>query len=70
MALFAINYNTDGTRYIALVLYDIYHADQSKTADYYKDIFSNMYDELYIMEFNPNYKPLIQDIVLNGCRIS
>lgn len=70
MALFGINYNTDGTRYIALVLYDIDHADQPKTANYYKDIFGNMYDELYILEFNPNYKPLIQDIVLNGCRIS
>lgn len=70
MALFGINYNTDGTRYIALVLYDIGHAHQPKTADYYKDMFSNMYDELYILEFNPNYNPLIQDIVLNGCRIS
>ena len=70
MALFGINYNTDGTRYIALVLYDIYHADQPQTANYYKDIFSNNYDELYITDFNPNFKPLIQDIVLNGCRIS
>ena len=70
MALFGINYNTDGTRYIALVLYDIYHADQPKTADYYKDIFGLQYEELYIMDFNPNYNPLIQDIVLNGCRIS
>lgn len=69
MAIFGINYNTDGTRYIALALFDISNA-RPQMSSYYKDIFGNAYDELYAMEFNPNYQPLIQDIVLNGCRIS
>lgn len=68
--LVGINYNTDGTRYIALILYDIKNADSTSMINNYRDIFSPSYDELYLVkDFNPNYKPLIQDIVLTGCRL-
>lgn len=64
-----INYNTDGTRYIAMVFYDINAANQ-KTV-YYKELWSNSYDELYIIDsFCPTHHALIEEIVLKGCRIS
>lgn len=63
-----INYNTDGTRYIAGIIYSITYtpAQCSEMAK----VYVGDYDEVYIIEFNPNYQPLIQDIVLNGCKIS
>lgn len=63
-----INYNTDGTRYIAGLIYSIFYKTetiQEMAKNYIED-----FDEVYIIDFNPNFKPLIQDIVLNGCRIS
>lgn len=63
-----INYNTDGTRYIAGIIYSI--ANSSVKCREMAKIYVGDYDEVYIIEFNPNYQPLIQDIVLNSCRIS
>ena len=63
-----INYNTDGTRYIAGIIYSINYTDQHITD--LSQAYIGDFDEVYIIDFNPNYKPLIQDIVLNGCRIS
>lgn len=68
--LIGINYNTDGTRYIALLVYNIANTTKDLSS-HYANIFKDDFDELYICDtFNPNYKPLIQDIVLNSCRIS
>lgn len=68
--LIAINYNTDGTRYIALFIYNIANTTKDLSI-YYANLFKDDFDELYILDsFNPNYKPLIQDIVLNACRIA
>ena len=63
-----INYNTDGTRYIAGILYNIRNTTKDNKA--MCRVYENDFDELYIIDFNPNYQPLIQDIVLNGCKIS
>ena len=66
--IICINYNTDGTRYIAGIYYSIKLSDNTLT-DMAK-VYIDEYEEVYISDFNPNYKPLIEDIVLNGCRIS
>ena len=66
--IIGINYNTDGTRYIAAVYFLAKWTD-TNIADA-ANVYKALYDEVYIINFHPNYKPLIEDIVLNGCRIS
>lgn len=68
MLLVGINYNTDGTRYIAAMIYRVDMTE--KECDESIALISTNYDEFYIYDnFNPNYAPLIEEIVLKGCRL-
>ena len=65
--LVAMNYTEAGWRYIATIAYA---SDWSQeTLRTKADVFSKIYDEVYIINFDKNYMPLIEEIVLYGCRI-
>lgn len=62
-----INYNTDGSRYIASI-FSRYCWDTLKEKRIAQAI-SHDCDEVYIIDFNPYYEDFINEIVLKGCRI-
>lgn len=65
--IICINYSDNGERYIAYMQY-AYDWNNQKVMDVAKYLSSD-YDEVYVMGFNCNYKELIEDVVLRGCRI-
>ena len=62
-----INYNTDGSRYIANLHYTTF-IDALDLKDSCEQ-FKHHYDEVYTIDLNPNHKDFIQEIVLHGCRM-
>lgn len=59
--LVCMDYSSDGERAITQI-----------TTTNSKEIAINLtqiHDEVYAVDFDQNYKPLIQDIVLHGCKI-
>lgn len=65
--IIGINYTNDGERYIAYMQYD-YSWSRQRLKDI-AEYLTDEYDEVYVMGFNCNYKELIKDVVLRGCRI-
>lgn len=66
--IICINYDSNGDRTIGRVDFvaSRYGEDDVSEARDYTD----RYDEVYMIPaFNPNYKKLINEVVLNGCRI-
>lgn len=62
-----INYNTDGSRYIARISYN---ALRSKEADKrLADKCSTLCDEMYIIDIDNTHVDFINEIVTKGCRI-
>ena len=62
-----MNYTQDGNRTIVLI---DYYSDCSN--DYLIHLTNNykvLYDEVYIVNFNPNCEDFINEIVLKGCRV-
>lgn len=56
-----MDYSTDGERAITQI-----------TTTNSQEIAINLtqiHDEVYAVDFDQNYKPLIQDIVLHGCKL-
>ena len=65
--IIGINYNTDGTRYIAMVDY-LAHQTDEKTIQKANNL-KGLFDEVYVIPFYNCYRELITEIVINGCRI-
>ena len=63
----AMNYSTDGERYIARIEYDNRKMAKAKTT--IAQSMKTEYDEVYIVNLNNSDKDFINSIVLNGCRI-
>ena len=64
-----MNYNTDGTRYIAYLNYNSFDNIESMNEFIHTYIDPN-YDEVYTIDLNPSEKDFINYIVLHGCRIA
>lgn len=67
MIIIGINYSDNGERYIAHMQYEYGWCNETVIA--IANYLSSSYDEVYVMSFNCNYKELIKDVVLRGCRI-
>lgn len=64
--IICMNYTDDGTRYIARIEYVSSRYDQDDLA--IAQQYTERYDEVYIIPFVPSQE-LINEVVLNGCRI-
>ena len=64
--IICINYRTNGDRYIALVDYNSARYDKYDLA--LAKAYTEQYDEVYVIPFIPT-KELINEVVLNGCRM-
>lgn len=62
-----MKYNQDGSRYISNIAMGSEWTPTSELARAYH--FLNECDEVYIINFDRNYLELINEIVVNGCRI-
>ena len=62
-----INYTQDGNRTIACI--DFCSEADENDFNITKVYCKNIYDEAYIVDFNPNCTDFINEIVLKGCRI-
>ena len=62
-----INYNTDGSRYIARLDY-ISNRDKA-LKNKIANTMDLVFDEVYIVDVNNTDTAFINEIVLNGCRI-
>ena len=65
--IICINYNTDGSRYIAKIDYL-----STRNALQIRHIINNLinvYDEVYALGFNGHDEELVNAIVLEGCRM-
>ena len=63
----AMNYNTDGTRYIARIEYDNRKMAKAKTT--IAQLMKTEYDEVYVVNLDNSNVDFINSIVLGGCRI-
>lgn len=62
-----IDFTQDGTRTISEINFGLENYDiLMHTAQ----AISNLHDEVYIVDFDPNSQPFIDEIVLKGCKIS
>ncbi len=64
--IICINYGTNGDRYIAVIDFNSTRYDKYDLA--LANAYTAQYDEVYIIPFVPT-KELINEVVLNGCRI-
>ena len=62
-----INYNTDGSRYIASIIYS--HDWNFLKTERIAQALSQDCDEVYVVEFSNSHKDFINEIVTKGCRI-
>ena len=63
----AIIYNDDGTRSISRLFLNLNYNYSNLKA--YTDAIKEMYDEVYIIDFDTNDTDLINYIVNKGCRL-
>lgn len=62
-----LKYDSEGKRHIATINYNcIYSREEIKEVARKRLAFC---DEVYIIDINSGYQPLIDEIVLKGCRI-
>lgn len=61
-----MDYTQDGTRTITQIIQGI---ENSVLLYDRANVLKTYHDEVYIVDFDPNSQPFIQEIVLNGCRI-
>lgn len=67
--IIGINYSQDGARTIAGLMYSAWWTKDNLIA--LANTYIEDFDEVYILDtFDPNDQPLLDEIVLNGCRIS
>lgn len=64
--LVCMDYTQDGKRTITDLYFDVSSNDfiGSIAKDY-----AGAHDETYIVDFDPNYEPFINEIVTKGCRL-
>ena len=62
-----INYNTDGSRYIARISYSTLRSKENEKS--LADTYSGVYDETYIIDIDNSHEDFINAIVTHGCRI-
>lgn len=63
-----IDYTDAGERYIAKIWYDNRCTREELTSVAYEQV--NYYNEVYIVNIDPNSQDFINEIVLHGCRFS
>ena len=62
-----MNYTQDGSRTITDIYFDVTCCNDA-TENVARD-YTESHDETYIIDFDPNCKPFINEIVTKGCRI-
>lgn len=62
-----IDYTDAGERYISKIIYNRRWTEQDLMIR--ASVFSKTHDETYIVSFDNNCIPFIDEIVLHGCRI-
>ena len=65
--IICINYNTDGTRYIAKL--DFLSTRNALQIRQITNNLNSVYDEVYVLPFKSDDMELINAIVLEGCRM-
>lgn len=62
-----INYTQDGNRTIALI--DYYYECSIDHLYHLLEDYADSYDEVYIIDIDPNCEEFINEIVTKGCRV-
>lgn len=63
----AMSYNDDGARHIDRIDYMSFITNEALA--HYASQLAEIYEEVYITDFNPNCEEFINEIVTKGCRI-
>lgn len=65
--LVGISYADDGARVISSITYDADISDY--TFNIKSEIYKTIFDEAYVIDFDPSHEDFINEIVTKGCRL-